>query len=182
MAGERGGHTLGATALVGEAYMKLFRPAMAEGEARAEPWADRTAFFAAAATAMRRVLIDHARARLTDKRGGKVRRALPNFDADALAAAETLEPAEFLALDEAISRLELRDPRAAQVTRLRFFTGLDMAEVAGLIGVSERTVIRDWNIARAWLRDALQHDPGVSSGGAIGADGGAGGSIGEGTA
>ena len=159
MGGERGGHTLGATALVSEVYLKLFRGDGASGANPIEPWADRGAFFAAAATAMRRILIDHARAKLTQKRGGRARATLPSFDADAVAAAETLDPAQFMALDEAISRLEQRDARAAQITRLRFFAGLDLAAVAEVVGVSERTVIRDWNVARAWLRDALAHEP-----------------------
>ena len=158
MASEKGGHTLGATALVSEAYLKLFRPGAGEGGSPVEPWADRRAFFAAAVTAMRRVLVDHARARLTKKRGGSSRRPMPNFDADAVAAAESLEPAEFLSLDEAISRLHEVDERAAQVTRLRFFAGLSVEAVAELLEVSDRTVLRDWNFARAWLRDALLED------------------------
>ncbi|TVQ62432.1 MAG: sigma-70 family RNA polymerase sigma factor [Phycisphaerales bacterium] len=155
MASERSGHTLGATALVSEAYLKLFRPPGDADGGRPEPWADRRAFFAAAVTAMRRVLIDHARAKLTEKRGGSSRRPMPNFDADAVAAAQTLDPSEFLSLDDAISRLEEVDERAAQVTRLRFFAGLSVEAVAELLGVSERTAIRDWIFARAWLRDRL---------------------------
>lgn len=154
MAGERSDHTLGATALVSEAYLKLFRPTPVDGAEPIALWADRRAFFAAAVTAMRRVLIDHARARLTEKRGG-TRRKMPHFDADAVAAAQTLDPAEFLSLDEAISRLEEVDERAAKIMRLRFFGGLSVEAVADLLGVSERTAIRDWNFARAWLRERL---------------------------
>lgn len=156
MAAERSGHTLGATALVSEAYMKLFRPLQTDGERTPEPWVDRRAFFAAAVTAMRRVLIDHARARLVAKRGGA--RRMPQFDADAVAAAQTLEPSEFLSLDEAISRLEEVDERAAQITRLRFFAGVSVEAAADLVGVSERTAIRDWNFARAWLHDQLAEE------------------------
>jgi len=157
MASERSGHTLGATALVSEAYLKLFRDGE-QASSGAELWADRRAFFGAAVMAMRRILIDHARAKMATKRGGTSKRPLPNFDADAVAAAQTLEPSEFLSLDEAISRLEEIDERAAQVTRLRFFAGLGMEAVAEILGVSERTVIRDWNFARAWLHSALTGD------------------------
>ena len=158
MVSERAGHTLGATALVSEVYLKLFKAGGQGGDPAIEPWADRHAFFAAAVTAMRRILIDHARSRLTAKRGGGARRAMPNFDADALSAARTLEPLEFLSLDEAISRLEGVDERAAQITRLRFFGGMSLEAAADLAGVSERTAIRDWNFARAWLMNHLDGD------------------------
>lgn len=157
MAGERAGHTLGATVLVNEVYLKLFKPAGArgEGESAPQPWADRHAFYGAAVMAMRRILIDHARSRLAIKRGGGARRAMPDFDADAVSAAHTLDPSEFLSLDEAIARLEEVDPRAAQITRLRFFAGMSLEVAAELAGVSVRTAIRDWNFARAWLLDSL---------------------------
>ncbi len=168
MAGERAGHTLGATALVSEAYLKLFRPAEGpggaaggedgSGDAWGDGWSDRRAFYAAAATAMRRVLIDHARSRLAEKRGGRSRRPSAGFDVDAVAAARALNPSEFLSLDEAMLRLEEVDGRAAQVTRLRFYAGLSVEAAAELMGVSKRTAIRDWNFARAWLHDQLSEE------------------------
>ncbi len=150
MRGERPQHTLGATGLVHETFLKLFRR---EGGAEEMVWRSRRAFFSAAATAMRRVLVDHARARNAEKRGG---RASPiSVEADALAAATVLHPGDFLSLDDAISRLEEVDPRAADVVRLRFYAGREIKEVAGLLEVSDRTVKRDWEFAKAWLFDDL---------------------------
>jgi RNA polymerase sigma factor (TIGR02999 family) len=148
MEGERRGHTLQATALVHEAYVKL-------SERREQPWSGRAEFFAAAAEAMRRVLIDHARKRGTLKRGGSRVRATLNV-AD-LAAAEDSEAV--LALDDAISRLEKEEPRAAAVVRLRFYAGLGVDETAQAMNQSRRTVLRDWEYARAWLHDALGEEP-----------------------
>lgn len=156
MSGERRDHTLGATALVSETYLRLFRHAETGEDTPGPGWGDRRAFFSAAATAMRRILIDHARARESQKRGGRRPGGVLRIEADAVAAAESLEPSEFLSLDEAISRLEEIDERAAQVTRLRFFAGQSVESVAGLLGVSDRTVKRDWDFARAWLRDWLE--------------------------
>ena len=151
MRGERPDHTLGATALVNETFLRLFQTAD-HAEAQADlSWRDRHAFFAAAATAMRRVLIDHARARATIKRGGNERPRTLVLEADAVAAAQSLAPGDFLALDEAMARLESVDDRAAEVTRLKFFAGLDSNEIAELLGVSSRTVKRDWEFAKAWL-------------------------------
>lgn len=150
---ERRDHTLSATALVNEAYLRLFRSAGAE--AGSGVWSDRKSFFTASATAMRRILVDHARARASQKRGGDRRAILDSVALDVLQAAQSLEPEDMLALDDAISRLEELDERAAQVVRLRFYAGLEIAEVAPLLDVSERTVKRDWEFARAWLREAL---------------------------
>jgi len=138
MAGERPGHTLDATALVHEAYLRL---------AGDQPFNGRGHFFAAAAEAMRRVLIDAARKKLTLKQGGAVRRvALP----DALPAPDT-DPADLLALDEALTRLESHDPTAAQLVRLRFFAGLGHQEAAAVLGLSRRSADGLWALARAWL-------------------------------
>ena len=151
MRGERPDHTLGATALVNETFLRLFQTAD-HAETHADlSWRDRHAFFAAAATAMRRVLIDHARARATVKRGGGERPRTLVVEAAAVAAAQSLEPSDFLALDEAMGRLVSVDDRAAEVTRLKFFAGLDSNEIAELLGVSSRTVKRDWEFAKAWL-------------------------------
>ncbi len=153
MSGERANHTLGATGLVHETFLKLFRvPPVDAGLV----WSDRRAFFSAAATAMRRVLVDHARARNAEKRGGAARRT--DIEADALAAATAMEASDFFSLDEAISRLEGVDARAAEVVRLRFYSGLEIKEVAELLDVSDRTVRRDWEFARAWLFAALNAD------------------------
>lgn len=148
MADERRGHTLQATALVHEAYVRLL------GRDGVE-WAGRGHFFRAAAEAMRKILIDHARARNADKRGGG-RKALSIVNVADLAEDE--DPAGFLALDEAMVRLEGADEQAAEVVRLRFYAGLSVEETADALGVSPRTVRRDWAFARAWLRETLQRE------------------------
>jgi RNA polymerase sigma factor (TIGR02999 family) len=148
MAADRPGHTLQATALVNEAYLRLL------GKSGAA-WAGRGHFFRAAAQAMRQILIDHARAHKADKRGGG-RAALSISNVADLAT--TADPAGFLALDEAILRLEKVDALAASVVRLRFYAGLRAAEVADALGASERTVRREWAFARGWLRDALERE------------------------
>ncbi len=148
---ERAGHTLSATALVHEAYMKLVGP-------REVPWANRAHFYAAAAQAMRQVLLDHAKARTADKRGGpNARRAALNMAGLPDPASED-ESAGFLILEAAISRLEVADPDAAAVVRLRYFGGLEVKETALALGISEATVKRDWAFARAWLKNAIEHD------------------------
>lgn len=141
---ERPNHTLSATELVHEAYLKLV------GE-REVPWANRSHFFAAAAEAMRRILIDHARARLAAKRGGdKERTPLSLVD-----LAETADPADVLALDESLSRLEGEEPDVAAVVGLRLFAGLSGDQTALALGISARQVDRHWAFARAWLAREL---------------------------
>ena len=140
MAGERAGHTLQATALVHEAFLKLI------GDEDLS-WENRGHFYAASAQAMRRILIDHARGRNAEKRGGE-RKRVPLSVVD---LATDTDPAQVLALDEAMDRLERSDPRAASVVRLRFFAGLDVEATASVLGLSERTVMRDWAFARATL-------------------------------
>lgn len=148
MSSERPDHTLEATALVNEAYFRLLgKPGTS--------WSGRGHFFAAAAQAMRQILIDHARAHNADKRGGG-RMALSIGSVVDLAA--TADHSGFLALDDAILRLEKVDAQAAAVVRLRFFAGLNEQAVAESLNVSERTVRRDWAFARGWLRDALERD------------------------
>ncbi|MHC4992951.1 MAG: ECF-type sigma factor [Planctomycetota bacterium] len=154
MRGERGDHTLGATALVNEAYLRLFGE---DGAAVPEGgWGSRVGLFAAAATTMRRILVDHARARATQKRGGSASSAA-RVPLDLLEAARTAEPEQILALDDALTRLESIDARAAQVVRLRFYGALPLSAIAELYEVTDRTVKRDWNFARAWLRQHLGH-------------------------
>jgi RNA polymerase sigma factor (TIGR02999 family) len=140
---EATGHTLNTTALVHEIYLRLN-----SGEAR---FADRAHFFAVAARAMRHVLVDCARRfRSTRRGGGVVPLALDDRDVSLIRAEEMLD------LDEALSRLELLVERQAQVVEYRFFAGLSEAETAALLGITERTVRRDWVRARAWLYDALR--------------------------
>ncbi len=142
---EKPGHTLGATALVHEAYLRLSR--RQEIDPR-----DRSHFFAIAAQSMRRVLIDHARIRGAQKRGsGKV--ALSLEHAAALLEDEGSE--ELLAIDDALERLAHANPRAAQVVEHRFFAGLTLDETADTLGVSKKTVQRDWLLARAWLQKEI---------------------------
>jgi RNA polymerase sigma factor (TIGR02999 family) len=141
---ERAGHSLQATALVHEAYLRLVG-------AQAVEWQDRAHFFAMAARLMRRVLVDHARARARDKRGGGV---------TALALDEAHAPIDqgrgLLALDDALHGLTALDPRRGRVVELRCFGGLSVAETAAVLGVSADTVMRDWKLARAWLRRELR--------------------------
>ena len=142
MAEERGAHTLQATALVHEAYLRLVgdRPA---------GWAGRAHFFHAAAEAMRRSLIEHARARGRVKRGGGAERQRVPLSVIDLAAEN--DPCEILDLDEAVCRLEKESPDVAAVVRLRFYAGLTIEETAEALGISPQSVKRDWAYARAWL-------------------------------
>jgi RNA polymerase sigma factor (TIGR02999 family) len=138
LAGEKPGQTLQPTALVHEAYLRLV--GIAE-------FASRGHFFAAAAEAMRRILVDSARRKLTEKHGGGRQRVDMEL---ALVAAE-LPPAELLALDEVLARFKEQDRQAAQIVELHCFAGLTIEEAAAALGISERTAYRDWSYARAWL-------------------------------
>jgi RNA polymerase sigma factor (TIGR02999 family) len=148
---EREGHTLDTTALVHEAYVKLV------GQTRIE-WRSRTHFLAVAAQAMRRILVDYARARSASKRSGSVR-TVPVEMADNLAAADwplSQEESEGLvALDAALERLSQFDPRGANVVEYRFFGGLRFREIGEVLGVSEVTARRSWAISKSWLRREL---------------------------
>jgi RNA polymerase sigma-70 factor, ECF subfamily len=145
MAGERRGHTLQATALVNEAYMRLLNDPDVD-------WSDHHAFYFAAAQAMRRILIEHARARSAAKRGGG-RRAV-EFS-NLMDLAEHAAPEEVLAFDDALLRLEKQAPRAATIVRLRFYSGLSVEHTALALDISARTVNREWTFARAWLYQEL---------------------------
>jgi RNA polymerase sigma factor (TIGR02999 family) len=137
---EHPGHTLAATALVHEAYLKLVgNPAV--------QWGGRSHFFSIASRAMRQVLVDHARRRHAHKRGGEQHRTT----LDDRHVADQMDPEELLALDSAMDRLAAINDRLRQIVEYRFFCGLDDAEIAQLVGVSPRTVERDWAKARAWL-------------------------------
>jgi len=144
---ERRGHTLQPTALVNEAYLRL------AGQVQVG-WECKRHFFAAAAMAMRQILIDHARRRGRQKRGGS-RRRIP---LDALELASRGESEEILAVEEAICRLEQQDKRMAELVRLRAFVGLSDNDIAGVLGISERTVRREWAFARAWLQRAISKE------------------------
>lgn len=146
MARERAGHTLQATALVNEAWLRL-----AGSEAGAGAFETRRHFFGAAARAMQRVLTDHARRVLADKRGsGRERMTLSGVD---LAAGE--DPEHALVLSDALERLEGEDERAAEITRLRLYAGLEVSQIAQALSVSERTVAREWAYGRARLAQWL---------------------------
>lgn len=145
LASQKPGHTLQATALVNEAWMKL-RGHFTEQSG--------PAFFKTAAEAMRQILIDHARSKARLKRGGAVQREL----ADVAEFGGDDDAEEILALNDVICRLEERDPQAAQVVKLRFFAGLSVEETAAALGISDRTVKREWQFARAWLFDQLRAD------------------------
>lgn len=151
MRGEKEGHTLGATALVSESYIRLFRAAGIEG---ALPYGHRRAFYQAAATAMRRILIDHARAKGAVKRGAARGRA--GIDVEAVGASSEIDPSDLLSLDDALSRLEGEDERAALVVRLRFFGGRQLEDIAQMLGVNARTIKRDWEFARARLQQLIE--------------------------
>jgi RNA polymerase sigma factor (TIGR02999 family) len=133
-------HILQTTALVHEAYLRLVGGAAVD-------WSDRAHFFAGAATVMRRILVDHARSRRSEKRGGEIPRV--NLDEVKLGSEESWD--QILAVHEALSRFAAVDQRASKVVELRFFAGLGLEEVAQLLSVSTRTVKRDWEAAQAWL-------------------------------
>lgn len=142
--GERSGHTLQATALVNEAYLRLVDQTRVQ-------WRNRAQFFGIAAQLMRRILVDHARRHRALKRGGP---------ATKLSLDESLTPGkqrdfDLVALDEALGNLAAMDPRLAEVVEMRFFGGLTVEETAEVIGTSTATVKRDWATARAWLFRAL---------------------------
>jgi RNA polymerase sigma-70 factor, ECF subfamily len=141
LGGERSGHTLQATALVHEAYLKLVDQTRAR-------WHDRAHFFAIAAQAIRRILVDHARGRARQKRGGGWER----LDVDALLNLPAGAPATgLLALEEALAKLAAAQPEKARVVEMRFFAGLTADEIAEVLQVTSRTVERHWHFARAWL-------------------------------
>jgi len=137
---EAGGHTLQPTALVHEAYLRLVDQTDAD-------WQNRAHFFAVAAQAMRHILVDHARRRGAAKRGGDRRKLAPE-----VAEGVATERDEYLlALDEALARLATFDPQHSRIVELRFFGGLTLEETAAVLGISPKTVQRDWIMARAWL-------------------------------
>jgi RNA polymerase sigma factor (TIGR02999 family) len=153
LAQEKPGQTLQATALVHEAYLRL----VVSGDASSSPaqnWDNRGHFFAAAAEAMRRILINHARDKGRQKREGGRQRV----DLNRVAVVDQASEDEVVALDEALQRLEQQNHLCAQLVKLRFFTGLNMKDAAAVMGIATRTAHRYWVFARAWLYDALRQD------------------------
>jgi RNA polymerase sigma-70 factor, ECF subfamily len=141
---ERSGHTLQPTALVHEAYLRL-------AQQRDIRWDNKSHFFGIAAPLMRRILVDYSRGRHAAKRGGHAERI--ELDQAILPVIE--RPADIVALDESLDALAALDPLQAQIVELRFFSGLNIEETAGVVGVSASTVKREWNIAKAWLAREL---------------------------
>ena len=140
MKGERPGHTLQATALVNEAYMRMV-------EIRRMRWQNRAQFFALAARSMRRILVDSARARRSQKRGA----GAPTIVLDEALVIADEPDAALVALDDALEALKGLDARKSQVVELRYFGGLTVAETAEVLKISPETVMRDWDFAKAWL-------------------------------
>ena len=149
--GEGAAHTLQATALVHEAFLRLVGP-------RELPWQNRAHFFAAAAEAMRRILVEHARKKSAQKRGGPDARKAAVDLAGLPDPNSEQQSAGFLILDEAITRLQQADPEASEVVRLRYFAGLSIDETASALGVSAPTVKRLWTFARGWLKEAIDSE------------------------
>jgi RNA polymerase sigma factor (TIGR02999 family) len=148
---ERGGHTLQTTGLVSEAFMRLV-------DVKGIDWQDRAHFLAVSARIMRRILVEAARARASAKRGGGMARVEHStaVDFDAMPATPRDRATELCALDDALDALARMDARRAQVIELRFFGGLTVEETADVLKVSRQTVLRDWQLARAWLSRELR--------------------------
>jgi RNA polymerase sigma factor (TIGR02999 family) len=149
---EREDHTLQATALVHEAYLKLV-------DQRGVNWQNRAHFFGVAAQLMRRILVDHARTHLRQKRGGDHQKV--SLD-EAIVFAET-QADELVAVDDSLNQLAKIDPRQARVVELRFFAGLNVDEAADVLGVSPKTIKREWSVAKAWLYADLKTRHGIES-------------------
>jgi len=149
MSRERSNHTLQPTALVNEAYLKLAREAKLE-------WQSRTHFFAVASRAMRQVLVDEARRRQRKKRLGEVTLLPLN---EALVFSPEISK-EVLALDRALDALAAELPRKSQVAEMRYFSGMSVQEIAEILKISPNTVMRDWNLAKAWLRRRIESENG----------------------
>ena len=144
---ERDGHTLQPTALVHEAYLRL----VDDSQIR---WQSRAHFYGVAARVMRRILVDHARRQAAAKRGG-LARDVPLGDVETIAAPDHGHPVDLVALDDALLSLGRAYPRQSEIVELRYFGGLSTREIGEVMQVTERTVQRDWDFARAWLRRAL---------------------------
>ena len=148
---EKPGQTLQATALVHEAYLRL------TGNDKSVPWQNRGHFFAAAAEAMRRILIDNARCKARPKHGGDRKRV--DLDEAAVVSEPTVPTEDLLALDEALTKLAAEQPLKAELVKLRFFTGLTVPQAAKVLGISEATAERYWTYSRVWLYSELNPPP-----------------------
>jgi RNA polymerase sigma factor (TIGR02999 family) len=148
LAQEQPGQTLQATALVHEAYLRLVKGA------NGQHWNSRAHFFGAAAEAMRRILLNHARGKATEKRGGDWGRV----NLEAVETAGGIDPAELIALNDAFEQLAGLDSQAGEIAKLRIFAGLTVPEIAEIFNVSRRTVDRQWAFARAWLRTQVSKE------------------------
>jgi RNA polymerase sigma factor (TIGR02999 family) len=146
LAQEKPGQTLQATALVHEAYLRLI------GGQEAQSWDNRGHFLAAAAEAMRRILVESARRKRAEKRGGQWER----HDLDGVDIAAPAPSEDLLALDEALAKLEAEDPVKGQLVKLRYFAGLSEEDAASVLGISRATVQRHWRYAKAWLHSELR--------------------------
>lgn len=145
--GERRGHTLQPTALVNEAFLKIVR-------GRPADWNGRQHFQAVAALAMRQILVNHARDRGAQKRGGADRRRVTLSEAIEPSAAS--RDVDLLALDDALAELATLDPQQAKIVEMRYFAGMTNEQIAGVLGISERTITRDWRMACAWLASRMR--------------------------
>jgi RNA polymerase sigma factor (TIGR02999 family) len=146
MRGEREGHTLETTALVNEAYLRLV-------DVHNVNWHDRAHFFAVSAQMMRRILVDAARGRVAERRGGRAVRA----ELETIPDLSSGRDREIVAIDDALKALAELDPRKAKVIELRFFGGLSVEETAAVLKISPQSVMRDWKLAKAWLMRELSH-------------------------
>jgi RNA polymerase sigma factor (TIGR02999 family) len=156
LAQERPGQTLQPTALVHEAYLRLLVPS-----GRAATWECRGHFFASAAEAMRRILVEAARRKQRQRHGGEWARS--DRDLERIAETAATDPLEILAVHEALDRLASRSPRKAELVKLRYFAGCTLAEAAEILGISQATAEDDWTYARTWLRrEWLRGDTGGS--------------------
>jgi len=155
MASEKVGQTLQPTALVHEAYLRLV------DVDKVQNWDSRGHFFAAAAEAMRRILIDNARRKLSGKRGGGL--VHREADLDDFPVANPRDPLEVMAVHESLDRLAQKSPRKAELVKLRYFLGCTMAEAAQILGVAPATAEEDWTYARAWLRRQWLRDEEINS-------------------
>src|SRR5262245_46120151 len=148
MAAEAPGQTLQGTALVHEAYLRLV------GDGRSRDWGGRSHFFAAAAEAMRRILVEKARRKRRVRHGGELRKHRLEGNEPAIASAA--DALDLLALDQALTKLEAASPRRAKLVKLRYFTGLTLPDVAKVLGVSQSTAEADWTYAKAWLKREME--------------------------
>jgi RNA polymerase sigma factor (TIGR02999 family) len=148
LAGQRPGHTLQTTALVHEAYLKLV-------DCRQVRWQDRSHFLGVSARLMRRILVDYARSRNAGKRGGPARPVSLDENLDFAPS----RSAGLVSLDDSLDALAAMDPRKGKLVELKFFGGLDTAEIAEVLGVSQPTVLRDWKLAKLWLLRELSREP-----------------------